>query len=304
MIFKTSKEIAEITGSYYANNNFDKLSPFISAAYTELSQLIGADTIAKADDIYIHSGKTDSEKELLRMIQRPVALRATLELYRHNDMSHQDSGRVRKVDNENEKIPWEWQLQRDDEIALQDYYGAVDALMAYLDLNKIDTWLVQKSRLRLKELLLNNAFEFSLYWPDMTPRIFMQIAPYIRESQRRWLKPAMSADNFEIVLTAAQNGTSCEYLEQACNALALHTMALAFSRGMYSLIPQGIIQRGMNASGLYKGDAVSLNSIKEYTRYLYREADSVLDDMKVIINGGQTYNLTPNNSANNKYMKV
>lgn len=304
MIFKTSKEIAEITGSYYANNNFDKIAPFISTAYTELSQLIGADTIAKADTAYSNTSATDIEKELLRMIQRPVALRATLELYRHNDISHQDSGRVWKIDNEHEKMPWEWQLQRDDEIALQDYYSAVDALMNYLDQQKIDTWLVQKSRLRLKELLLSNAFEFSLYWPDMTPRIFLQIAPYIRESQRRWLRPAMSADNFETALTAAQNGTGCEYLEQACNALALHTMALAFSRGMYSLIPQGIIQRGMNASGLYKGDTVSLESIHEYTRLLYREADSVLDDMKVIINGGQTYNLTPANSVDNKYMKV
>ena len=52
-----------------------------------------------------------------------------------------------KIDADHEKMPWEWQLNRDDEIRLDDYYQGVDNLLEYLERKKIAEWITQKARM-------------------------------------------------------------------------------------------------------------------------------------------------------------
>lgn len=302
MIFKTAKELAQITGSYYANSNFDKVLPFLIQAYNNLSSLIGADTIKKADDAYGNIAATDSDKLLLQKVQIPVAIMGTLQLYRHNDISHEDNGRKVKIDTEHEKIPWEWQLSRDDEMMLNDYYASVDVLLEYLESSKESEWLVQKSRIGLKSILLGNSEEFSRYW-SVSPRVFIQLVPLMKEAQRRWLIPALGGqEEFDAILTAKQGGQELAVFPYAANALVLFTMYLSFHRGLYSIIPQGVIQKNLQSSGMYKGESISYGSVVKYAESLMREAKIVLDDMKVVKQGTQTYELLPENDKHNKYM--
>lgn len=305
MIFNTAEEISAKTGNYYRNGNFDKLLPFLNAAWTRLAKLVGDGVMELAQQTYdAPYSATDTNKTLLELVQYPIAARACMELYRHNDISHEDNGRKVKIDAEHEKIPWEWQLSRDDEIQLDDYYSGVDNLLRFLEENKVEAWLTMRVRLGLKNLLLPDSDTFSLYWKIDSPRIFIETVPFIKEAQRRYLIPAMSADRFEEMMTAVQGGETPDGYEEACNALALYTMFIVFSRGLYSMMPQGIVQRNMSTDGMYKGDTISFARLREYTCYLEREARSVLDDMKIILKGGQTFSLLPDNDKNNKYMML
>jgi hypothetical protein len=304
MFFKTSDEISAITGSYYKNNNFTKVLPFLETTKIKLAKIIGEDTVEKAETIYTSTTQSDDEKTLLLMIQRPVAILGTLELYRHNDISHEDNGRKFKIDSDKEKLPWEWQLQRDDDIQLNDYYDAVDDLLAYLEGKKTDTWLVQKTRIGYKKLLIQDSETFSHYWDIDSPRIFMQLAPLMCEAQRMWLIPAYGKDDFDALLLDVQNDkadSNDEYV-YAANALVLYTMYLAFKRGMYSIIPQGVVQRNLQSDGMYKGESITYSMVNKYAESLHRDADKMLDKMKTVKNGNPVYDLLPDNDKNNKYM--
>lgn len=304
MLFSQSKEIAAVTGNYYANGNFEKIVPYLDLAYRQVAKLIGMDIIRKADVIFNKSDKTDEEQEFLKLVQIPVAIKGTLELYRHNDVSHEDTGRKVKIDSEHEKIPWEWQLSHDDELHLEDYYQALDDLIYYLDEKATDEWLSQKKKIGVDELLIPDSDEFSMFWPINSPRIFISLAPLMREAQRRWLIPAMTSDKFnEVKASLSTNSVSSVY-PYAANALVLMTMELAFSRGMYSIFPLGIVQSNIGTDGMYKGDTISYNSILNYVHYLHHEAASVLDTMKKEIKGEVSFDLLPKNDPNNQYMRV
>ena len=308
MIFKTSDDITAITGSYYKNNNFAKVLPFLQTAETKLAKIIGKETVDKVETIFSSDKQSDDDKALLIMIQRPVAVMGTLELYRHNDISHEDTGRKIKIDADKEKLPWEWQLQRDDDIQLNDYYDAVDDLLAYLEDNKIDTWLVQKKRIAYKKLLIQDSDTFSEFWNIDSPRIFMQLVPLISEAQRMWLIPAYgySEDDFDALLLKVQSGNADSEPEYvyAANALVLYTMYLAFKRGMYSIIPQGVVQRNLQSDGMYKGESITYSMVNKYAESLHRDADKMLDKMKTVKNGNPVYDLLPDNDKNNKYMML
>lgn len=127
-----SRELRELTGNYYANNDFNKIITDIELATEEISALIGVELYKKVEGWY---------KETKRMQSRPYKESTTayrfvgyLRMYQKNDLSHEDDGRKFKIATDNsEKLPWEWQLDRDDARHMEDYYKAVDALIRYLN---------------------------------------------------------------------------------------------------------------------------------------------------------------------------
>lgn len=128
-----AKELRELTSNYYANNDFNKIIGEIELAADELAQLVGKPVMNLAEKYYNTSEESKEHLDFVRKVQRPIALLATLRLYQKNDLSHEDDGRKFKVATDNsEKLPWEWQLDRDDALHLEEYYKAVDVLIRYL----------------------------------------------------------------------------------------------------------------------------------------------------------------------------
>ena len=105
-----SRELRELTGNYYANNDFNKIITDIELATEEISALIGVELYKKVEGWYKET-KEDADQDLIKKVQRPIALLATLRMYQKNDLSHEDDGRKFKIATDNsEKLPWEWQL--------------------------------------------------------------------------------------------------------------------------------------------------------------------------------------------------
>src|SRR5690554_464828 len=109
-------ELRNATGSYYANNNFDKIRTDVSLATDEMVRLVGGDLMARAlvhynSTEYKLSAPTADQKKndtLVELLQVPIAYKATFRYYQTNLVGHEDSGRKVKIDNENERMPWEW----------------------------------------------------------------------------------------------------------------------------------------------------------------------------------------------------
>ena len=127
-----SRELRELTGNYYANNDFNKIITDIELATEEISALIGVELYKKVEGWYKET-KEDADQDLIKKVQRPIALLATLRMYQKNDLSHEDDGRKFKIATDNsEKLPWEWQLDRDDVRHMEDYYKAVDLSLIHI----------------------------------------------------------------------------------------------------------------------------------------------------------------------------
>ena len=121
MIITTAEQIRNLTGSYYANNDFEKIKNIVNAVEQEISTTLSMPSLDALEDA------------ALLAAQQAVAFMATMRFYRLNDISHENAGRKVKIDKENEARPFEWQLARDDRAHLEEYYRALDRLINALD---------------------------------------------------------------------------------------------------------------------------------------------------------------------------
>ena len=118
-------------------------------------------------------------------MQRPVAILACLRLYQKNDLSHEDDGRKFKVSTDGgDKLPWEWQLDRDDALQMEAYYRAVDMLVDYLDTEQPEEWTGSRLYRETLSLIVRNAVEMDRYFPiQRSGRTYLLLVPFLREAQ-------------------------------------------------------------------------------------------------------------------------
>lgn len=118
---KGSAELYNLTGTWYKANDFTGISEDIMLAQNEVIKLIGKATFDRAHSRYMADeydpevSSDDPEDLLVRRVQLPVAYKAMHHFYQRNLVSHEDSGRKVKI-SENEKLPWAWQIEKDDAV--------------------------------------------------------------------------------------------------------------------------------------------------------------------------------------------
>lgn len=299
---KGASELRELTGNYFASNDFNKVKGEIDAATDELEALVGDAVVHRADTAYQSGGEPD----LVRLAQRPIALIATLRMYRKNDLSHEDDGRKFKVSTDNsEKLPWEWQLDRDDAIHLEDYYKSVDTLIRYLNENDISEWKDSSLYKLSQTLIIRNGASFDCYFPiDRSERIYLIMLPFIREVQTLTVKRAYGTGWDELLKESDVPETDKHFA--ACKAVALLAMSLALRRTPLSLIPGGVVRRFIAESGMNESEPASLEDIERVARWMADDGAIWVDEMKKARDGNAIldYELIPKNDIRNKYFRV
>jgi hypothetical protein len=305
-------ELRNLTGSYYLNNNFKKIETEIKLATEELINVISYEVYKLAENHYNSPENTnpnEQEKklnELVQAVQLPIAIMATLQMYRKNDISHQDDGRKVKIDTEHEKLPWEWQLKRDDALQLDYYYKSVDRLIAFLDRSEIAEWENSGNKQIAHSLFVRTAEMFDRYFPiEKSGRMFMLLLPFIREVQRIRIKPALGSDYSRLLSGEDLSDHDKELLEYVYPSIPLFAMAIAIRRMPLGLIPAGIVRNYISSSQtMNASEPASLDEIKALSSWLEDDALALLDDMKQFRNGPIEMNLLPHNCHKNKYMIV
>jgi hypothetical protein len=171
MIITTSEDLRNLTGSFYANNDFSKIENTIKGVETDICRILGMQSLeGLAGDAKLAA-------------QQAVAFMATMRFYRLNDISHENAGRKVKIDKENEARPFEWQLARDDRAHLEEYYRALDRLVFCLmgNENFHQSALYQ----RIQKVIIGNADELTwLTGIEPSPWLYIQLLPFLLESQQ------------------------------------------------------------------------------------------------------------------------
>ena len=298
-LIESAEQLRALTGNYYANNDFAKVQGDIDQAADELGRLIGYPIIAKAE-------QADEGDRLRLLVQRPVAILACLRLYQKNDLSHEDDGRKFKVSTDGgDKLPWEWQLDRDDAIQLESYYRAVDTLIDYLNEAQPKEWTESRLYRETQSLLVRNAGEMDRYYPiQRSGRTYLLLAPFIREAQVMTVQDAYGP-GWKDLLTEGPNKEESTAHYAACMATCLLAMATALTRLPLKLLPCGVVRGYLAESGMRESEPATLDDVRRASDWMRADAARWIDKMKRARDGqAPDYELLPCNHPRNKWCRL
>lgn len=308
---KGTEELRTLTGNYFANNDFSKVSGQIGLVTETIKALIGDDTYREIENLYV----ANSDSDIIGFVQRPIAILSTLRLYQRNDLSHEDDGRKMKIDPDNEKLPWEWQLQRDDQIHMEDYYQALDVLMKKLEKNSTgsvwgDAWHQSTAYKIAQSLLLNSGQYLSWYVGIENPyHTYYFLLPYLRSSQLK-IKEAYG-DNFGEILEEGRTMTEEKLAEAstkydyACRALIHLAMMEAMNNTFVRATPFGIVRYAISDGG-NPGNSATDDDIFKASQNFRMMAKMEIEQMKKARDSSTaTFALLPENyDRKDKYLRL
>ena len=298
MLIESSEQLRSLTGNYYANNDFTKIQGDIEQATDELAALVGDGIIGLAE-------KAEEGDTLRLKVQRPIAILATLRLYQKNDLSHEDDGRKFKVSSDgSDKLPWEWQLDRDDALQMEAYFRAVDSLIVHLNKTRPEEWTATPLYRSTRQLIVRSGAAFDRYFPiQRSERTFLLLAPFIREAQLMTVQDAYGTEWPKLLEETVDNETATHYA--ASMAVCLLAMATALTRLPLKLLPCGVVRGYMAESGMRESQPASLDDVRQAAEWMRADAARWMDKMKRARDGNAPdYELLPRNHPRNKYCRL
>ena len=298
MLIESTEQLRALTGNYYANNDFTKIQGDLQQAAAELEQLVGEGVMQKAT-------QADEGDPLRLKVQRPVALLATLRMYQKNDLSHEDDGRKFKVSTDGQdKLPWEWQLDRDDALQMEAYYRAVDDLVRYLDREQPEEWTrTDAYRLRQTLIIRSGAQLASCLPSGGGERMYLLLLPFLREAQVLTVQPAYGNGWDDLLADTTVPQPPARWSAQM--ATALLAMSAALRRLPLGLLPGGVVKGYLAENGMRGTQPATLDDVRRVSCWMQADAARHLEHMKRLRDDTRPdYELTPRNHPANKYCRL
>jgi hypothetical protein len=328
-----SAELKSLIGFIEASISFSGIETFIKFAENDIKKIIGIPLYERADNHY-HNGSPEGSgsgsgsssssteslmDELVQLIQLPVAFHAYIQYATSNDLSHSDKGR-RIFVSDQEKPAFEWMIQRDEDNILSLAYKATDNLLDFLMENKnsFPQWTSSQAYRDSLECFIYRAEDFDKIFPiDKSRRLFIILLPFIREAERKYIKPVITDVEFtrlkEAVITGNLTTDDQELINMINVPLALYTMAIAVSRLPIKLLPAGIMQQYADPNNsLISSRPADKDPRNTFLIGITREADAELRRLQEYIakkdaeEEGESYtpgSLTERHSTNNKFFR-
>lgn len=321
-----AQELKELTGSYYANNAFDKIKTELLLETEKVIDLIGEAIYTRAETHYYSNRyqsrdqgnpQTDLEKlndDLVQHIQLPIALSASIKFYQSNLVSHEDAGRKVKLDETKEKMAWEWMIDRDDDAHTRKAFATQDRLIRFLDKKEMLEWKDSPQKTATRELFINTTEAFNDVYPiDNSPRFFYGSLPFNKEVQRNIIKKALGEQYADLLLYFQQpveiDETKERLLALVKAAIPVHVMILAIKRFSVQVLPEGVVQQFKSISeSRNASQPPAAEIIRIFTNNLERDAARALDDLKreikILDPEAQQYQYLPKNDPANTYFRT
>ena len=243
-------ELKDLLGFIDVNIPFKNIKGKIKTATNDIINLIGQETYDLA--VVEYEKESGADLDFIFAVRYPIAIQAYRKFAPHNDLSHTAAGRLNRLE-ENQKSPFQWMIDKDDDALERSYYEALDDLIKFLDLN-IVSWKATDQYKLTHKLFLNNAFDFDSFFPIGNSRLLLlKLAPGIRLCENKEIKPRIGAELF-----AALKEDASEYeslLDKIKEACAYYSLAWAMRRLSVQLFPEGALQG-------YKSDRLNMKASK------------------------------------------
>ena len=288
-------------------------------------KLVGQEVYDRAHDHYQSSAfkksnPSEEEKlndELVDKLRMPIAYKATQRYYQLNIVSHEDTGRKYKINRDNETMPWEWMLDRDDTAQNRTANETTDLLLEWMDRKEIQEWMDSPSRQAARSLFVSSPQIFQDHYPatEGSFRFYYTVLPFISEIQT--VRMAKVLGSVYAPLLEYWKGKTANDQQDLYDSLialvqkvtVLEVMILAAKRLSLQGMPYGVVQQ---FKSMFQGrDSASVpleEVIRRYTVQLAGDSSYIMTDLKQLLQESdpkvREYQLLPANDPQNKFFRT
>ena len=303
-------EIHNVVGQYFKSNKFDVIEGEIISAEEGICQEIGATLFERVDNYYnsgtSRTGENVQDDNLLKLVQAAVATLAIYRYFQQNLVGHEDTGRKIAINKDNESMPWQWQVDRDDEAMLDKYYRSLDALYKFLEREDIAEWVASPLKKRLEGCFVKSMDQFQQVYPiENSSRMFYILVPFMMECQERIIRPIVGLETYNKLATGKVDGVK-EIYDAAQRCIPLYAIITAVKRMSIKVLPTMIVRRfTASFQGGKAGGNIDDKATQILLQTLLAEAMEAKEELQKIVsqntNPAKDAKLLPDNDPNNKY---
>lgn len=290
-------ELREHLGFLFRSSEFDNMKTEVMLSEEDMAELIGQEVFDKAQAHYnstkYENPETEDEKTLtllVKNIQLPVAYFAYHSYAPHTDVTHEDTGRKVNLDPENQKIPFEWLLERDNQGILEKAHKTTDRLIAFLEKNASVTGFADTdAQKEIRSLILKNARALDDVFPiGKSRRFFLVSVPFQKDAMKNHLRPVLGAELYNEIVTALKDSgkyTDGESLFDLVKvAVGLKTMEIASRRLAVQVLPTAIVQNYIASNVTMKASKnPEREFLNQFRHDLERDASKAFDDISAYL---------------------
>lgn len=298
-----SEELNSLTGQWFASTPFYLIRTEIDFAAQELGSVVGSEVVDAAEEAYL----AGTDLDFVDAVRLPVAFRAIARYAQLSGVSHEGTGRKVKMD-DNEKMPFEWMIDRDDRAMLDRYYRALDALYRYLEKNEVASWMSSPMRALTGRCIVRNLNEFERFYPvDGSQYAWHLFVPLIVDAQENVVEPFVGAEIWERILAAdgSDDATALRLRSRAALLAVLIALVTAARRWSLDILPLSVARR---LSPSYQGNresrAAETREIDWFIEKTTAQIAQVKDDLKKLAGTAGEACLLPENDPANKFATV
>lgn len=247
-----SRELSDITGQWYASSQYSLISTEVDLALGDVAARIGKAVVEAAERDY----QERKYSPLVKAVQLPVACLAIMRYMKLATLSHEQTGRKVKMD-DNEKIPFEWMVDRDDQAMRERYYRAMDALYRYLQDNDVPEWVASGKTAAALGSIVRTIQEFEAVYPlDGSYYVYYMLQDLVVEAQNSRLK-AFLGDIWPTVADGSADPAVCALARKVA---ILSAIIIAGERWSLQVFPIDIARR---FSPSYQGNRATAQATKD-----------------------------------------
>lgn len=242
-----AQELVDALGMIADDVDFSKWAPVLPMAMRQFSGIVGSDVLVQLCRLYEKPEHSEDEGALIASAQKAVAFFAWIRIIPTLDAQHGAGGRQKKL-GENEQGMTALQEYKDELNILNLAYEAVDCLVEQLEEQRTDFWLKSRAKQLMGRLLIRSKPEMDEYYHIGSHRLFLVLAPIMREVQRSEILPRIGRERMAALQAWLNEGKEAEafraeeLLELCRLPLALLTMKKAVERLPVEVIPDGVVQ--------------------------------------------------------------
>lgn len=304
LIRNGSVELQDLTGIFSAANDFESISGEIESATATVTGLVGEAVITAAEESY----QSGNDNDFVRAVRRPIAILAVAAYSAQTLVSHDDTGRKIKAD-DNEKVPFQWMIDRDDQAQRDKFYKAMDALYRYLEANEVPGWMDSEQRAELGEMIISDIAQVDTVFPiDRSFYVYFKLLPLFKEAQPVLIRK-VGAEQWAALLDGKNLTVEQKLLRGYCRRhIVLKAIQTAVKRWSLSVFPLEIARRFAPS---YQGNKESrVATLEEIDRFLsnieseLKEIDCIIAEL---ISGSNPYSgisLVPDGDRHDKFFSA
>lgn len=298
-----STELYELSGIFQASTRFLSIAAEIDAATREVSAIVGSELIASVEKIYAKNVPTPDEKVLLDMLRRPIAYLAIGMHAKLSGISHGETGRKNKVD-DNEKIAFQWQIDRDDQELRERYIRSLDTLVSYLTFTGNAEWSASATAKLAAGSIVKDIAQLEAVYPiEHSWYTFYMLLPLIIEAQGSRITALVGESRMEALVA----GTESEVIASpARRAAILRALITAAERWSLSVFPVAVARQfAPSYQGAKEKSAATMEEIKWSLGLLRKQLEDAERDVKIAVaEYSPSDRMFPDNRPENKFFTV